>query len=69
MSAAIDQWLMVAVLLDNVEENYPQFVHRVVASGDEVLVPDFDKVVTMLYEEDRLLKSDTWNIAIAAALK
>ena len=67
MNAAIDQWLMVAVLLHNVEKNYPHFVHRIVASGDEV--PDFDKVVTMLYKEDRLLKSDTSNIAMAAAMK
>lgn len=58
---------MVAVLLDNVGEKYSQFVHRIVASRDEI--PDFDKVVAMLYEEDRLLKSDNTNIAMAAAMK
>lgn len=67
MNAAIDQWLMVAVLLDNVGKKYSQFVHRIVASRDEI--PDFDKVVAMLYEEDRLLKSDNTNIAMAAAMK
>ena len=65
MDAKLDEWLMVAVLLDNVGGKYSQFVHRIVASRDEI--PDFDKVVTMLYEKDRLLKSDASNIAMAAA--
>ena len=67
MNAPISEWLMVAVLLDNLGEKYSSFVHRIVASRDEV--PEFDKVVTMLYEEDRLLKSDKHNIAMAAAAK
>ena len=58
---------MVAVLLDNMGEKYSQFVHRIVASQDEIF--DFDKIVTMLYEEDRLLKSDTSNIAMSVAMK
>ena len=58
---------MVAVLLDNLSEKYSLFVHRIVASGDEI--PDFDKIVTMLYKEDRLLKSDKASIAMAAAMK
>ena len=61
MNASISEWLMVAVLLDNLGEKYSSFVHRIVASRDEV--PEFDKVVTMLYEEDRLLKSDKHNKA------
>ena len=58
---------MVVVLLDNLGEKYSLFVYRIVASRDEV--PEFDKVVIMLYEEDRLLKSDKYNITIAAAKK
>ena len=58
---------MVVVLLDNLGEKYSLFVYRIVASRDEV--PEFDKVVIMLYEEDRLLKSDKHNIAIAAIKK
>ena len=67
MNAGVDEWLMVPIPLDNVGEKYTQFVHRIVASQDEI--PGFDKIVTTLYEEDRLLKRDTSNIAMAAATK
>ena len=50
------------MLLNNLGEKYSLFVHRIVALRDDIL--DFDKVVTILYEEDRLLKSDKHNITI-----
>ena len=67
INAVVDEQFIVVVLLNNVGKKFTQFVHRIVASQDEI--PDFNKIVTMLYKEDRLLKTDTSNIAIATAMK
>lgn len=67
MGAPIDSWILVALLLNNLDSKYKDFVHRQVVSLDEM--PDFDKIVTLLHEEDRLLKKDNKEQAMAAAMK
>lgn len=56
MGAPIDEWILVALLLNNLDSKYKDFVHRLITSLDDVL--NFDKIVTLLDEEDRLLKRD-----------
>ena len=67
MGATIDSWILVALLLNNLDGKYKDFVHRLVTQLDDM--PDFDKIVTLLHEEERLLKRDTKEIAMAAAVK
>lgn len=67
MGAPIDAWILVALLLNNLDGKYKDFVHRLVSSIDEV--PDFERIVTMLREEEYLLKRDSNELAMAAALK
>ena len=56
MGAPIDEWILVTLLLNNLDSNFKDFVHRLVTQLDDL--PDFDKIVTLLHEEDRLLKRD-----------
>ena len=56
MRARIDEWILISLLLNNLDIKYKNFVHRIITSLNEVL--DFDKIVTLLYEEERLLKRD-----------
>ena len=65
--ARIDEWILVSLLLNNLDIKYKDFVHRTITSLNEV--PDFDKIVTLLHEEERLLKRDTKEQAMAAAMK
>ena len=67
MEARIDEWILVSLLLNNLDIKYKNFVHRTITSLNEV--PDFDKIVTLLHEEERLLKRDTKEQAMAAAMK
>ena len=67
MGAPIDDWILVALLLNNLDSKYKDFVHRLVTSLDDV--PNFDKIVTLLHEEDRLQKRDNKESAMAAALR
>lgn len=46
---------------------YKDFIHRLITSLDAM--PEFDKIVTLLHEEDRLLKRDDEEQAMAAATK
>lgn len=67
MGAPIDSWILVTLLLKNLDGKYKDFVHRLVTQLDDT--PDFDKIVTCLYEEDRRLKRDNKDQAMAAAMK
>lgn len=67
MGALIDGWILVALLLNNLDGKYKDFVHRLVLQLDDM--PDFDKIVTLLHEEDRLLKRDNKEQAMAVAMK
>ena len=54
--ARIDEWILVSLLLNNLDIKYKNFVHRIITSLNEVL--DFDKIITLLHEKERLLKRD-----------
>ena len=56
MGAKIEEWILVAILLNNLDHKYKDFVRRMVTSLDDI--PNFDKLVVLLHEEDRLLKRD-----------
>ncbi|CAF9916357.1 hypothetical protein IMSHALPRED_003053 [Imshaugia aleurites] len=64
MGAGIDEWILVSLLLNNLGIKYKDFVHRQLTQSIDP--PDFDKVVTLLHEEDRL-KRDNKEQAMAAA--
>ena len=67
MGAQIDDWILVWILLNNLDGKFRDFVHRLLTTLDEL--PNFDKIVTTLHEEDRLLKRDNKDQAMAAAMK
>ena len=67
MGAAIDNWILVALLLNNLDTKYKDFIHRLVTQLDDI--PNFNKIVTLLHEEDRLLRKDVKEQAMAASLK
>lgn len=56
-----------SLLLNNLNTKYKDFVHRQLTTLDDV--PDFDKILTLLHGEDRLLKRDNKEQAMAAALR
>ena len=67
MGAAIDEWILVSLLLNNLDTKYKDFVHRQLTTLDDL--PDFDKIVSLLHEEERLLKRDNRDSAMATALR
>ena len=54
MGAKIDDWILISILLKGLDVKYKEFVHRLVIQLDGI--PDFDRIVTLLHEEDRLQK-------------
>ena len=52
MGAPIADWILVTLLLNNLDSKFKDFVYRLITRLDEL--PDFDEIVTILYEEDRL---------------
>ena len=67
MGAPIADWILVALLLNNLDSKFKDFVHRLITRLDEL--PDFDEIVTILHEEDRLQKRDNKDQAMAAAMR
>ena len=67
MGAPIDDWILVALLLNNLDAKYKDFAHRLITQLGNL--PDFDQIVNYLHEEDRLLKRDNKDQAMAAAMK
>ena len=67
MGAPIDSWILVALPLNNLDGKYKDFVHRLVTQLNDL--PDFDKIVTLLHEKDRLLKRDNKEQAMVAAMR
>ena len=67
MGAPIDSWILAALLLNNLDGKYKDFVYCLVTQLDDL--PDFDKIVTLLHEEDCLLKRDNKEQAMAASMK
>ena len=67
IGAPVEDWILVALLLNNLDSKYKDFVHRLLVQLDDT--PDFDKIVSLLHEEDRLLKRDIKEQAMAAAMK
>ena len=67
MGAIIDSCILIILLLNNLNEKYKDFIYRLIIQLDDI--PNFNKIVTLLYKEKRLLKRDTKEIAIIAAIK
>ena len=65
MNATVPDWILVSILLNNLDDKYIDFVHRIVvkATGE----PDFEEVVKLLYKEDRQAKREVVSTAMAAA--
>ena len=56
MGVKIDDWILISILLNNLDGKFRDFVHRLLTTLDNL--SNFDKIVIILYEEDRLLKRD-----------
>ena len=67
MEATINSWILIALLLNNLNEKYKNFIHRLIIQLDDI--PNFNKIVTLLYKKKRLLKRNIKEIAIIAAIK
>lgn len=66
MGTPIDDSILMALLLNNLDSKYKEIIHNLVTQLDDM--PNFDKVVTLLHEEDdRLLKREEQ--AMAAAMR
>ena len=67
MGVTIDSQILIALLLNNLNGKYKDFIYRLIIQLDDI--PNFNKIVTLLYKEERLLKRDTKEIAIIATVK
>lgn len=67
MGASIDSWILVSILLNNLDGKYKDFVYRLLTTLEDV--PEFDKIVIFLHEEDRLFKRDNKEFAMVAVMK
>ena len=52
MGAPIANWILIALLLNNLNSKFKDFVYRLITRLDEL--PDFNEIVIILHEEDRL---------------
>ena len=68
MSAPIPDWILVTMLLNNLDGKFKEFVHRLLVHMKDK-TPDFDEIVALLYDEERLLKKDTKDQALFKAMK
>ena len=67
MDAAIEEWQVVSILINNLEGRYKGFVHRMITSVKEL--PSFGNVVPVLLEEERLVKRDNKEHAMSASTR
>ena len=67
MGAPIADWILVALLLNNLGTKFKDFLHRLVTQFDDV--PDFDRIVTLLHVEERLIERYNKESATTAAMK
>ena len=67
MGSKVDNWILISMLLHNLGTKYKDFRHRIITQIGEI--PDFDRIITLLHEEERLLKRDNKELVLAAALK
>ena len=66
MGSPIEEWIVVSILLSNLDIKYKDFKHRLLASGLEKN-PSFDQVIPLLHEEEeRLLKRENKDQAALA---
>ena len=64
INARLDDWVVVSVLLNNLDRKFKEFTHRIIVSLTKE--PDFEEIITILYEEERLSKRDQTASALAA---
>ena len=57
MGSPISEWIVVSILLSNLDIKYKNFKHRLLTSGLEKN-PSFDQVIPLLLAEERLLKRE-----------
>ena len=67
MRASIESWILMFVLLNNLNSKYKNFVYRMLTQLNNV--SDFDKLITLFHEEDRLLKRDIKKIIMIVIMK
>lgn len=67
MGATLDDWVIVSVLLNNLEGKFKDFVHRTVTALP--ITPDLEVLISTLYEEERLSKRDQSSSAMAAQMR
>ena len=57
ISASISDWILVTMLLNNLDGKFKEFVYRLLVHMKDK-TPEFDEIVALLYEEKRLLKKN-----------
>ena len=57
MSALILDWILVTMLLNNLNEKFKEFVYRLLVYMKNKIL-DFNEIVALLYKEERLLKKN-----------
>ena len=68
ISASIPDWILVTMLLNNLDGKFKEFVHRLLVHIKDK-IPDFDEIVALLYKKERLLKKNTKKQALFTAMK
>ena len=67
MRAIINSWILIILLLNNLNRKYKDFIYRLMIQLDDI--PNFNKIVTLLYKKKQLLKRNIKEIAIIATIK
>ena len=67
MNAKMEDWQLTSILLMNLDGKFNDFVRQILIFNREE--PKFDKVVTLLYEEDRRIKQENKAQASPGATK
>ena len=63
----IEGWILMFVLLNNLNNKYKNFVYRILTQLDDIL--NFDKLITLFHEEDRLFKRNIKEIIMIVIIK
>ena len=63
----IEDWILMFILLNNLNNKYKNFVYRMLTQLNNV--SNFDKLITFLHEKDRLFKRNIKEIIIIAIIK
>ena len=64
---SIKSWILIFVLLNNLNNKYKNFIYRILTQLNDVL--NFNKFITLFYKEDRFFKRNIKKIIMIVVIK